>query len=56
MTDFPASDRLIRSIPDGLWRQVKIASATEGVTIRQLVIEALERRLGTAKTSPARPS
>ena len=50
------ADKLIRNIPDALWRRVKIASATEGVTIRQFVIEALERRLGTAKTSPARPS
>ena len=39
------TDRRIRDIPDWLWRDAKIAAVTRGITLRELVIRALEREV-----------
>jgi hypothetical protein len=37
-------DYLLRNIPSDLWRQVKSVAALEGVTIRELILNALTER------------
>jgi hypothetical protein len=35
-------------IPDALFRRAKAAAATEGISLKQLLTDALQRRLGRA--------
>jgi len=40
------TDYTLKNIPDsGFWRQVKIAAATKGITIKQLIIDALKKEI-----------
>ena len=36
---------LLRDVPSGLWRKLKIRSAEEGIPMRQFIIEAISSRL-----------
>ena len=38
-------------IPDGLFRRAKSAAATDGITLKQLVTDALKQRLGQGSES-----
>ena len=44
MTDM--TSYTLRSVPPKLWRLVKIAAATEGVSIREWLLRAIKARLG----------
>lgn len=39
----PTADYILRNVDSDLWRSVKSAAALQGVSIRDLLIEALKR-------------
>jgi plasmid stability protein len=42
-------------LPDNLHRELKVRAAQEGTTVKQLLIEAVEQFLKTAKKKGAKP-
>jgi hypothetical protein len=42
-------------LPDALFRRAKVAAATQGIPLKQLMQEALERRLATAQAPSGAP-
>jgi hypothetical protein len=43
-------------IPDPLFRELKIRAASEGTTLREMVIEGLSLRVGEARVAKGVPS
>ena len=39
-------------IPDSLYRELKVCAASEGTTLRELILEGAEMRLKTPKARP----
>ena len=49
----PMSIYLLRDIPDELWHRVKVRAAIDGQTIRQVLLDALERYAKDVRLDPA---
>jgi hypothetical protein len=43
-------------IPDPLFRELKMRAASEGTTLREMVIEGLSLRVGTSQTAVKAPT
>lgn len=46
----------IRSVPDRLLREAKAVAARRGITLGRLVLDSLERELGSPSSEPSSPS
>lgn len=40
------TNRLVRGVPDELWRRLKVLAAQRGTSLRELVLAALQEFLG----------
>ena len=47
--------RTTLDIPDPLYRQIKVRAATEGRTIRELILEGIQAKLAEEQIAPAKP-
>jgi hypothetical protein len=46
-----AGNYLLRDIPDDLWRQVKSRAALEGISARELILDALRKRISNKEAA-----
>ena len=51
MVGMTTTNRHIRSVPDDLWRSVRVHAALEGISLREFVIRALERAVEEGETN-----
>ena len=49
MVDDQVKDKSIRNVPTDLWKRVRHHAIDRGISVREIVIEALERYMGTEK-------
>lgn len=47
--------RTTLDIPDSLYREIKIHAATEGRSIREVILEGVEMRLSNRGATPVKP-